>query len=423
VQYIKNNTKLTAEIISIGDELLIGQTINTNASWIGQQLALIGIKVKHVATISDDKQAIVSALNDAHERNNLIVITGGLGPTKDDITKHVLCDYFETKLVMNSTVLAHIEAFFSSRNRPMLQVNTDQALLPESCEVLFNKFGTAAGMWFEKEGRVYMSMPGVPYEMKTIFEEEALPKITQNFNTAVLYHRTFLTQGIGESFLAQQLADWEDKIEAAGMQLAYLPAPGLVKMRITSFKGETDAQLIQSLIDEVKMRMPAHFVCEGEMPIAALVGELLKANGKTVGTVESCTGGNIAAAFVANSGSSDYFEGSLLTYTIDQKVSLADVPRALISEKGVVSKEVAEAMALGGLKKLKTDYCIATTGIVGPTGETATVKMGTVWIAVARNGAVSSKMHIFGDNRERNIQMCVLTALNFLRCELLEINQ
>ena len=423
MQYIKNNTKLTAEIISIGDELLIGQTINTNASWIGQQLALIGIKVKHVATISDDKQAIETALNEAHERNNLIVITGGLGPTKDDITKHVLCDYFQTKLVLNTTVLAHIEAFFSSRNRPMLQVNTDQALLPESCEVLFNRFGTAAGMWFEKEGRVYLSMPGVPYEMKAIFEEEALPKITKNFNTAVLYHRTFLTQGIGESFLAQQLADWEDKIEAVGLQLAYLPAPGLVKIRITSFKGEEDASLIQSFIDEVKQRMPQHFICEGEMPIAALVGELLKAKGMTVGTVESCTGGNIAAAFVANSGSSDYFEGSLLTYSIDQKVSLADVPGTLISENGVVSKEVAEAMALGGLKKLKTDYCIATTGIVGPLGDTSIVKMGTVWIAVARNGAVSSKMYIFGDNRERNIQMSVLTALNFIRCELLEINQ
>lgn len=423
MQHIKNNTKLTAEIISIGDELLIGQTINTNASWIGQQLALIGIKVKHVATISDDKQAIETALNEAHERNNLIVITGGLGPTKDDITKHVLCDYFQTKLVLNTTVLAHIEAFFSSRNRPMLQVNTDQALLPESCEVLFNRFGTAAGMWFEKEGRVYLSMPGVPYEMKAIFEEEALPKITKNFNTAVLYHRTFLTQGIGESFLAQQLADWEDKIEAVGLQLAYLPAPGLVKIRITSFKGEEDASLIQSFIDEVKQRMPQHFICEGEMPIAALVGELLKAKGMTVGTVESCTGGNIAAAFVANSGSSDYFEGSLLTYSIDQKVSLADVPGTLISENGVVSKEVAEAMALGGLKKLKTDYCIATTGIVGPLGDTSIVKMGTVWIAVARNGAVSSKMYIFGDNRERNIQMSVLTALNFIRCELLEINQ
>jgi nicotinamide-nucleotide amidase len=324
---------------------------------------------------------------------------------------------------MNTTVLAHIEAFFSSRNRPMLQVNTDQALLPESCEVLFNRFGTAAGMWFEKEGRVYLSMPGVPYEMKAIFEEEALPKITKNFNTAVLYHRTFLTQGIGESFLAQQLADWEDKIEAVGLQLAYLPAPGLVKIRITSFKGEEDASLIQSFIDEVKQRMPQHFICEGEMPIAALVGELLKAKGMTVGTVESCTGGNIAAAFVANSGSSDYFEGSLLTYSIDQKVSLADVPGTLISENGVVSKEVAEAMALGGLKKLKTDYCIATTGIVGPLGDTSIVKMGTVWIAVARNGAVSSKMYIFGDNRERNIQMSVLTALNFIRCELLEINQ
>lgn len=423
MQRIKNNTNLTAEIISIGDELLIGQTINTNASWIGQQLALIGIKVKHVATISDDKAAIVHALKDAHDRNNLIVITGGLGPTKDDITKHVLCNYFQTKLVMDTTVLAHIEAFFSSRNRPMLQVNTDQALLPEACDVLFNKFGTAAGMWFEKEGRVYISMPGVPYEMKTIFSEEALPKITQNFNTAVLYHRTFLTQGIGESFLAQQLADWEDKIEDAGLQLAYLPAPGLVKMRITSFKGESDAQLIQSLIDEVKLRMPAHFVCEKEQPLAVVVGDLLHERGLTVGTVESCTGGNIAAAFVANSGSSYYYEGSLLTYSIAQKTALAAVPRSLIIEKGVVSKEVAEAMALGGLKKLKTDFCIATTGVVGPSGETETVKMGTVWFAVARNGAVSSKMHIFGDNRERNIQMSVLTALNFLRCELLEINQ
>jgi len=410
-----------AEIICIGDELLIGQTINTNASWLGQQLALAGIRVIHTAVTTDERPAIVSAFDNAFNRADIIIVTGGLGPTKDDITKHVLCDYFDTKLVMNEAVLAHITSFFTKRNRPMLESNTLQAALPEACEVLFNRQGTAAGMWFSRNGKVLISMPGVPYEMKSIFLEEAMPKIRERFETVSLYHRTILTQGIGESFLAEKMADWENRLRADGLGLAYLPSPGSVKLRLTSYIGEKEAPMIEGYLQELRTAIPQFVYGEGETTLSEAVGAILRENGQTIGTVESCTGGALAAMLTSIPGSSDYVHGSLVTYSNALKTKLAGVDAALFETKGAVSQEVAEQMALGGKARLEVDWCISVTGIAGPGGGSDEKPVGTVWIALAGPQGVVSKQFNFGDHRERNVQMSVLSALNYLRCELLGI--
>lgn len=410
-----------AELISIGDELLIGQTVNTNASWLGQQLSLLGIRVMHTAVTTDEPEAIRSAFDAAFERAWLILVTGGLGPTKDDVTKHVLCDYFNTQLVMNDTVLEHITSFFVQRNRPMLEVNRLQAALPEACEVLFNRTGTAAGMWFEKDGKVLISMPGVPYEMQSIFLEEALPRIRGRFETSDLYHRTILTQGIGESFLADRMSDWENRLRADGLGLAYLPSPGMVKLRITSYEGIARKSMVESYMKELQSAMPVAVYGEEEETLPEIVGELLRSKGQTVSTVESCTGGGIGAALTSVPGSSDYVQGGLITYSNALKIQLSGVDPGSIDRHGAVSQEVAEQMAMGGRDRLGTDWCVAVSGIAGPDGGSEEKPVGTVWIAVAGPERVWSKRFQFGNHRGRNVQMSVLSALNFLRCGLLGI--
>jgi len=300
----------------------------------------------------------------------------------------------------------------------MLDVNTQQAALPEACEVLFNRQGTAAGMWFEKDGKVLISMPGVPYEMKSIFAEEALPKIKSMFETVSLYHRTVLTQGIGESFLADKMSDWENRLRADGLGLAYLPSPGAVKLRLTSYKGEEEAALIGNYINELKKEIPQFAYGEGETSLSEVVGKLLLDRDQTIGTVESCTGGAIAAAITAVPGSSGYMHGSFVTYSNKLKTNLAGVDEALFEEVGAVSQEVAEQMAVGGKERLGVDWCISVTGIAGPDGGSDEKPVGTVWIALAGPQGIVSKQFNFGDNRERNVQMSVLSALNYLRCSL-----
>lgn len=411
------------ELISIGDELLIGQTINTNASWMGSEFASAGYKVIHVATISDSREAILDALETALNRSDVICITGGLGPTKDDITKHVLCEFFETELEINEEVYAHVADFFQKRNRPMLEVNRLQAAVPKAAHVLFNKNGTAPGMWFEKDGKIVVSMPGVPYEMQGIFTEHVLPKVIERFGKRSLLHRTVLTQGIGESFLADRMADWENRLTEAGFSLAYLPSPGMVKLRLTSFKGKEDEQLMQQFIDELKAELPRHVFGEDEASLTAVIGELLQSRKQTVGTVESCTAGKLAGNITSISRSSEHFMGGLLTYSNELKTRLAEVPAELIAKHGAVSQEVVEAMAIGGLKKLDVDWCISTSGIAGPTGGTEDKPVGTIWIAIASRDQVVSRRFLFGDHRERNIQMTILSALNLFRCTLLGINE
>jgi nicotinamide-nucleotide amidase len=410
-----------AEVISIGDELLIGQTINTNASWLGQQLAGVGIRVIHTAVITDERPAILAAFDAAFVRASLIVVTGGLGPTKDDITKHMLCEYFQTELEINEEILAHITEFFTKRNRPMLEVNTLQAALPKNCKVLFNRQGTASGMWFDHNGKVLISMPGVPYEMKSIFTEEALPRIKERFETVSLYHRTVLTQGIGESFLAERISDWEDRLRNDGLGLAYLPSPAMVKLRITSYNGGSETELVDNYVEELKTALPNYVYGEEEETLAEVVGKLLYKRTQTLGTVESCTGGSIAAMITSVSGSGDYFQGGLITYSNEFKTGFANVDPLVIAEYGAVSREVAEQMAIGGKKRMETDWAVAVTGIAGPTGGTDEKPVGTVWIAIAGPDGLWSREFYFGDHRGRNVQMTVLSALNFLRCALLGI--
>lgn len=412
---------MQAEIISIGDELLIGQTVNTNASWIGAELAALGIPVKWVVAIADDRQAILDSFDTALNRSQLVIVTGGLGPTKDDITKHTLCEYFETDLEINEEVLARIKEIFRTRNRPMLDVNMQQAALPKSCEVIHNFHGTASGMWFEKNGSVLVSLPGVPYEMKGLMKDSLLARFQQRFKVSSLYHRTILTTGIGESFLADKMSDWEDRIRAHGFGLAYLPSPGMVKLRITSKNGISDASAIDAYFDELKAALPYHVFGYETDTLSEVVGRLLREKKQTVGTVESCTGGGLAGMFVSVPGSSDYFLGGLVTYSNALKQRLAHVNPGTLEKHGAVSEETVREMAEGGLQALGTDYCIATSGVAGPDGGTEEKPVGTVWISVATKEKTVAHKFNFGDKREFNIQMSIFAGLNLLRSVLLNI--
>lgn len=411
---------INVEIISIGDELLIGQTINTNASWMGSRLALEGMKVSYVATISDTWEAITGALTDAHKRSQVVLITGGLGPTKDDITKQVLCAYFDTKLVLDQKVLDHVESFFTKRNRPMLEVNKMQAMVPEACEVLFNEQGTAPGMLFEKEDTLFVSMPGVPYEMKYLMETHVVPRLTNKYPLRKLVQRTYLTQGIGESFLAEKISDWENRLRSEGLDLAYLPSPGMVKLRISSASGDQDR--LASYGEELKKMIPGYLFGEEEDTLPEVVGKLLLQKGATVGTVESCTGGSIMAALTGISGASSYVLGALITYSNDLKIKLAGVSGQTLEDFGAVSEETVQEMAAGGKKVLDVDWCISVSGIAGPLGGSDEKPVGTVWIAIDGPDRKISRKFLFGTDRQRTVQMTVLTALNLLRCEILGIN-
>lgn len=413
---------MKAILVSIGDELLIGQTINTNASWLGQQLSRLGISISKVLTISDDKDEILKTFKSTLSEAELVIVTGGLGPTKDDITKHTLCTFFDTELEINPQVLAHVKSFFEKRNRPMLEVNIQQAALPKKCTVLFNEQGTAPGMWFNENGKVLISLPGVPYEMKGIFNKEIVPRLSELFTLKELYYKTILTQGIGESYLADYMSEWENEIRAEGLGLAYLPSPGMVKLRISSSNGKIDDSKIENYFQRLTARFPQHVYGREEETLSEVVGRILHAKNSTVGTIESCTGGGLANSFVQIAGSSNYFKGGLLTYSNELKNKLALVPNALIADFGAVSQEVVESMALNGRKVLEVDYAVSVSGIAGPDGGTEEKPVGTVWIAVADQNGVISKCFHLGDQRERNLQMSVLSALNFLRCRLLEIN-
>jgi nicotinamide-nucleotide amidase len=409
---------MNVEILSIGDELLIGQTINTNASWLGQQFSAIGARIVKTVAIADTVEAIVNALDATEKDTNCVIITGGLGPTKDDITKHTLCSYFNTTLEIHQPTLDKIEDYFSKRNRPMLETNRQQAALPVNCTILNNAYGTAAGMWFEENGKVFISLPGVPYEMKGIMTEEVFPRLKEKFSLKSIYHRTALTQGIGESFLAEIIKDWENSIREKGLGLAYLPSPGLVKLRITSYKGADDANVIDAYFEQLATLIPeALFGFENDT-LPSVVGNLLKEKNLSIGTVESCTTGLLASQISSISGASDYFQGSLLTYSNKLKVKLAHVSAENIVNFGAVSEQVAREMAEGGRKNLGVDVCISTTGIAGPTGGTDEKPVGLVWIGIALPNRTIARKFQFGDNRERNLQMTVWSALNWLRFEL-----
>jgi nicotinamide-nucleotide amidase len=413
---------MQADIITIGDELLIGQTINTNASWIGKELTSNGVNIGRSTTISDTRDEILSAVDQSLNRSDLVIVTGGLGPTKDDITKETLCAYFNTTLESRPDVLERIKSYFTQKGREMLPTNIQQADLPKDCIVLDNYLGTASGMWFEKNGKVLVSIPGVPYEMKALMAKEVLPRAKSFFGFSGMYHETLMTQGLGESWLADKIASWEDRIYNDGLSLAYLPSPGIVKLRLTAKDGASKAKLIKSYFDELKRDLPKYAYGMNGESIFEVVANLLKAEGSTLSTVESCTGGGLANAFVQNPGASDFFQGGLVTYSNDLKMQLADVNKQSLESHGAVSEQVVKEMAEGGLKNLKTTYSIALSGIAGPDGGTEDNPVGTVWIAVASQEITIAKCFRLGNDRGRNLTISALSAANMLRHMLLDIS-
>jgi nicotinamide-nucleotide amidase len=414
---------MKAEIITIGDEILIGQIVDTNSAWMGQQLNLLGIEVYQVTSVHDNHDHILKAISEAEQNADLVLITGGLGPTKDDITKKCLCEYFNTELVLFPDVLEHVQSLLSSRNVIINDLNRDQALLPSSCTVLHNSVGTASGMWFEQNNTIFVSMPGVPFEMEAIMLEEVFPRLTKLGITQNIVHRTVLTIGLPESMLAEKIEQWESALPEF-IKLAYLPSQMMVRLRLSGYG--VDKNLIEEEINrqikELVALIPEHVFGFDDDNLGVVIGRLLSGLGHTLALAESCTGGSIAQFITSNAGSSAYFKGGVVAYSNEIKCKLLSVSSELIETHGAVSRQVAEAMAVGACKVMDTNYAVATTGIAGPDGGTHEKPVGTVWIAVAGPSGVKSKMYNFKHNRERNIIRTTHTALNLLRTIILTDN-
>jgi nicotinamide-nucleotide amidase len=413
---------MQTEIINIGDELLIGQVVNTNASWIAEQMSLAGFPAHQISVVSDDPKHILEALNLAWQRAKIVLITGGFGPTKDDLTKETLCGFFNTRLVFDQETFRFIEQFFGSRGWSVTEINRKQAEVPENCIVLPNHQGTAPGMWFEKpavdgNGKcIFISMPGVPFEMKALMTNEALPRLKAYFRPVPLLHYTILTQGIGESFLSDLLEECETSLPA-NLHLAYLPQPGIVRLRLTG-NGENEQELKMQMEEEVgKLRklIPGYIFGEGDDTLEAIIGQLLKETGSTLATAESCTGGYIAHLITSIPGSSAYYKGSIIAYSDEIKMKELGVSETALSGYGAVSEEVVKEMAENVRIRFSSNYSIAVSGIAGPDGGTEKKPVGTVWIAIAGSSGVHAHKYLFGDNRERNIRRTALQALNLLR--------
>jgi nicotinamide-nucleotide amidase len=407
---------MKAEIITIGDEILIGQIIDTNSAWIAEQFNLNGIEIYQITSVHDDHQHILEALKKAEEKVDLVIITGGLGPTKDDITKNTLCKYFKTRLVLHEPTLEHIKERFARRNIDMNKLNQDQALVPELCTVLPNMAGTAPGIWFEKNNTYFVSLPGVPFEMKYLIEHEVLPRLRQSGKTKAIYHKTVQTQGVPESMLAMKLEEWESALPQ-NIKLAYLPNPMSVRLRLSAIGNDENVlkQQVEQEIERLQKIIPEHIFGYNNETLAEVIGRMLAGASKTLAVAESCTGGYISHLITSIPGSSNYFKGSVTAYSNETKQSILRVRESSLNEYGAVSKLVATEMALGVKKALKADFAVATTGIAGPDGGTEDKPVGTVWITVAGEQKVIAKRFVFGDNRERNIIRSSQTALQLLR--------
>jgi nicotinamide-nucleotide amidase len=407
---------MNVEIISIGDELLYGKTINTNASWIGEQLSMIGFEIEKVSTISDKAQAIKSTVQLAVQTHKLVLITGGLGPTNDDITKQVLCELFQTQLEFYEPAYAAIQSFLKSRNGEMNENNKSQAWLPKDAYLIRNDCGTAWGMWFEWNNSTIISMPGVPFEMKYMMQAYIIPKLKDSFVLPPIVHRHILCTGIAEAKLAHVIAEWESQLPNC-VHLAYLPSPGIVKLRLTVI-GEAIEHAKQIIFEQESKILPIikEFVYGyDDDTLEELIGALLIKKNATLSTAESCTGGNIASTIVKIPGSSQYFKGGIIAYSNDFKIQQLHISHDLLSNYGAVSKEVVEAMAMNCRRIYNTDFAIATSGIAGPTGGTEEKPVGTVWIAVASATNICSQKFLFGEHRERTILRTTIAALNLLQ--------
>jgi len=411
---------MKTEIITIGDEILIGQIVDTNSAWMAVELNQEGIEVLQITSISDSPGHLINALNEAQYRADVVLITGGLGPTKDDRTKKVLCDYFHSTLVVHEPTLQHITQLFKNRGIDVIQLNKDQALVPECCTVLFNQAGTAPGMWFERDGKILVSMPGVPFEMKHLMTNQIIPRLKGLNGNSKIVHKTVLTIGIPESILSEMLNDWEDALPQY-IHLAYLPEPGQIRLRFSAF-GDDELLLkqeIESQIDKLKQIIPDAIYGYGNQTMAEVVGRLLMEKSATMATAESCTGGFIAHSITSVPGCSAWFKGTVVAYSNEIKTNVLNVNSSDLLENGAVSPVVVEQMAEGVRDLMNVDFSVATSGIAGPDGGTTDKPVGTVWIAVATSGKTYSKKFNFTNNRERNIIRSGQTALDLLRLILL----
>lgn len=406
---------MTATIINIGDELLIGQVVNTNATFMAEKLNAINIDVNRILTIADDPKAISQSLENELKTADLILFTGGLGPTKDDMTKHTLCQFFGAKMVTHEPTLQHVTRYFSMRNLPISDINRQQAAVPDCCQVLFNEVGTAPGMWFEKEGKIVVSLPGVPSEMNFLMEKAVLPKLENRHTDSIILHRTILTAGIGESFLADKIADWENNLPTA-FKLAYLPQAGLVRLRLTAH-GTQEMNLqkqMEKQLQQLKKLIEPYIIGEGQDAPETVVNQLFTEKKITLSTVESCSGGAVAARIVSVAGSSAYFLGGIVAYSNEIKAKMVGVSEKTLQNFGAVSQQTAEEMARGCREEFGSDFAIATTGIAGPTGGSEEKPVGTVWIAIATKNEVSAQKYQLGNDRPKVIERTVNQAINDL---------
>lgn len=414
---------MQAEIITIGDEILIGQIIDTNSAFIAKELNKIGVSVYQITSVQDDKTHILKALKEAEDNADIIILTGGLGPTKDDITKKTIAKYFEDSLVRNQSVTENIENLWKNYiNQVPSQVNLDQALVPSKAQVLMNSFGSAPGMWLEKNSKVFISLPGVPFEMKGLMTTEVIPKLQKTYKFPYILHKTILTYGLGESSLAARIEGWEDALPNY-IKLAYLPSLGRVRLRLTA-KGNDLNTIESEMQKQVAMLLPQIkdiFVgYEEDESLEVIIGKQLTVLGKTLATAESCTGGKIAESLTAIAGASNFFKGSIVSYATQSKIDVLHISEELIHKHSVVSAQVAEAMARNVLQIFNTDYAIATTGNAGPTKGDADAEVGTVIIAIATKSEVYSEIFNFGNHRTKVINRAANKAFEMLQKEILK---
>ena len=405
---IKTN-RMNIEIITIGDELLIGQVIDTNSAWMSEKLSEAGFDVIHITSIKDENSSIFSAIKYGFKRADVLLLTGGNGPTKDDITKNTLCDYFEDKLALDNEVLDNIKTLFKQKSLKINELTHNQAFVPKNSTVIQNRVGTAPILWFEKESKVLVSMPGVPFEMRYAMEEEIIPRISAKYEAKAFLKHTIYTYGISESALAMQLNEFEEDLPK-GFALAYLPGGGVIRLRLSAKGDEHEAEM-RKQVEKLKKNIEKNLLIESEYPLEKVLGTVLRNKGLSISLAESCSGGYLAHLLTSVAGSSEYFKGSIVSYANSAKMNLLNVSPSSIDEYGAVSKQVVEEMAKGALTVFNTDSAIAISGIAGPNGGTLEKPVGTVWICTICNGSIYSKKYLFGNSRENNIRRSATMAI------------
>lgn len=410
---------MRADIITIGDEILIGQIVDTNSAWIAARLGEIGVSIRRKYSIGDRREEIIDAVEESLAKSELVIITGGLGPTKDDITKRVLAEIFHSPMVCDQETYERVERMMKARGIAFNELNKGQAMVPECCTVLANHKGTAPGMWFEREGRVVVSLPGVPFEMEALMLESVLPKVSEHFDLAAVVHKTAITYGLAESMMAEHIAAWEDALPPH-LHLAYLPSPSQLRLRLSAYDMDK-AQAEKEIDEQFEQLLPLlgdYFVGWGDTTVQSAVAEMLLAKGATLSAAESCTGGALSAKFTAMSGASEYFWGGVVSYDNSVKENVLGVSRSNLDTYGAVSEQVARQMAEGVRRVCGTTYGVATTGIAGPSGGTPDKPVGTVWMAVATPTHTIAKVVVHGKIRAVNIERAATAAINMLRLEL-----